>query len=66
MKTFKHISLIAALLLAAFAVQNASAGNYPGRKKDEQQNMITIKGKVVEIRNGALLFLLQSLLWKQT
>ena len=34
MKTFKHISLIAAVLLAAFAVQNASAGNFPERKKD--------------------------------
>lgn len=48
MKTFKHISLIAAVLIGAFAVQDASAGNYPGRKKDDQQNMITIKGKVVD------------------
>ena len=48
MKTFKHISLIAAVLLAAVAVQNAYAGKYPGRKKNDQQNMITIKGKVVD------------------
>ena len=48
MKTFKHISLIATLLLAAFAVQSASAGNFPGRKKNDQQNLITIKGKVVD------------------
>ncbi len=48
MKTFKHISLIAAVLLAAVAVQNAYAGKYPGRKKDDQQTMITIKGKVVD------------------
>jgi hypothetical protein len=48
MKTFKHISLIAAVLLSAVAVQNAYAGKYPGRKKDDQQTMITIKGKVVD------------------
>jgi hypothetical protein len=48
MKTFKHISLIAAVLLAAVAVQNAYAGRIPGRKKDDQQNMITIKGKVID------------------
>jgi hypothetical protein len=49
MKTFRHISLIAAVLLAAVAVQNAYAGKYPGRKKDDQQNMITIKGKVIDV-----------------
>ena len=48
MKTFKQISLISAVLLAAFTVQNASADNHPGRKKDDQQNMITIRGKVVD------------------
>jgi hypothetical protein len=48
MKTYKHISLIATLLLAVFAVQNASAGNFPAKKKADQQNMITIKGKVVD------------------
>jgi hypothetical protein len=48
MKTFRPISLVAALLLTAFAVQSASAGNLHGRKKDDQQNLITIKGKVVD------------------
>ena len=48
MKTFKHISLIAAVLLAAIAIQNAYAGKYPGRKKNDQQDLITIKGKVVD------------------
>ena len=33
MKTFKHISLIAAVLLAAVAVQNAYAGKYPGQEE---------------------------------
>jgi hypothetical protein len=48
MKTFNHISLIAAVLLAAVAAQNAYAGKLPGRKKDDQQNIITIKGKVID------------------
>jgi hypothetical protein len=48
MKTCKHISLIAAVLLAAVAAQNVYAGKLPGRKKDDQQNMITIKGKVID------------------
>jgi hypothetical protein len=53
MKTFKHISLIAAVLLAAVAAQNAYAGKLPGRKKDDQQNMITIKGKVIDAETRA-------------
>jgi hypothetical protein len=48
MKTFKHITLIAAVLLAAVSVQSAYAGKYPGKKKDPQQEMITIKGKVID------------------
>jgi hypothetical protein len=48
MKTFKPVSLVAALLLTAFAVQNVSAGNPHGKKKDDQQNLITIRGKVVD------------------
>jgi hypothetical protein len=48
MKTLNQISLLAAVLLAAFTVQSASAGNFPGKKKDDQQNVITIKGKVVD------------------
>ena len=45
MKTFKHISLIAAVLLLAFTAQTASAGNFSERRKTDQQNLITIKGK---------------------
>jgi hypothetical protein len=48
MKTFKHISFVAVVLLSASLVQNVSAGNYSGRKKDNQQNLITIKGKVID------------------
>jgi len=51
MKTFKHISLIAAVLLFAFTAQTATAGNYLNKKKNDQQNFITIKGKVVDAEN---------------
>jgi CarboxypepD_reg-like domain len=53
MKTFKHISLIAAVLLLAFTAQTASAGNFFGRKKNDQQNFITIKGKIVDAETRA-------------
>ena len=48
MKTLNHISLIAALLLTAFAAQTASAGNFSGRVKNDQQTFFTIKGKVID------------------
>jgi len=53
MKKFKHFSLISAVLLLAFMVQNASAGNLSGKKKNDQQNFITIKGKVVDSESRA-------------
>jgi hypothetical protein len=53
MKTFRPISLVAALLLTAFAVQNASAVNLHGKKKEDQQNLITIRGKVVDSETGS-------------
>jgi hypothetical protein len=52
MKTFKHISLIAVVLLLAFTVQTASAGNLKD-KKTNQQNLITIKGKVIDAESRA-------------
>lgn len=48
MKTFKPISLLAAILLGSLAVQSVSAGNFPGKKKNDQQNLVTIRGKVVD------------------
>jgi hypothetical protein len=48
MKTFKHISLIAAVLLLAFMAPTASAGNLTRDKKNVQQNLIVIKGKVID------------------
>src|SRR5674476_1446996 len=53
MKTFKHISLIAVVLLLAFTAQTASAGNLSGKKKNDQQNLITIKGKVIDAESRA-------------
>ena len=52
MKNFKHIALIATILLLAFTAQTASAGNLL-RKKNVQQNLITIKGKVIDAESRA-------------
>jgi CarboxypepD_reg-like domain len=53
MKTFKHISVIAVLLLLAFGVQTASAGNPRDSKKTTQQNLVIIKGKVIDAETRA-------------
>jgi hypothetical protein len=53
MKTFKHISLIAVVLLVAFTAQTATAGNFLNKKKNDQQNFVTIKGKVVDAETKA-------------
>jgi hypothetical protein len=53
MKNFKQISFIAALLLLALTVQTASAGNNSDKKKNVQQNLITIKGKVIDAESRA-------------
>jgi len=52
MKTFKHISLIAVVVLLAFTANSVSAINLPGKKKNDQQGIITIKGKVVDAESG--------------
>src|SRR5665647_1329485 len=52
MKNFKHIALIATVLLLAFTAQTASAGNLL-RKKNVQQNLIIIKGKVIDAESRA-------------
>ena len=53
MKTFKHTSLIALALLLAFMAQNAIAGNLSGKKKSDQQNLMVIKGKVIDSESRA-------------
>ncbi|MDO9580758.1 MAG: carboxypeptidase-like regulatory domain-containing protein [Bacteroidales bacterium] len=52
MKTFKHISLISAVILLAFTVQATSAGSFFNKKKNDQQNLITLKGKIVDSESG--------------
>jgi len=52
MKTFKHISLISAVLLLAITAQSLSAADLFGKKKADQQTFITIKGKVVDAESG--------------
>ncbi len=52
MKNFKTTALIAAVLLLAFTAQNTSAGSLR-EKKTVQQNLITIRGKVVDAENRA-------------
>ncbi len=52
MKNFKHIALIATVLLLAFTAQTVSAGSIP-RKKNNQQDLVTIKGKVIDAESRA-------------
>jgi hypothetical protein len=52
MKTLKNISLITALLLLAITVQTAYGVPF-SKKKSDQQNYITIRGKVVDSENGS-------------
>lgn len=52
MRTFKHISLISAVLLLSITAQSLSAADLFGKKKADQQTFITIKGKVVDAENG--------------
>jgi CarboxypepD_reg-like domain len=53
MKTFKNISLIAIVLQLALMIQNASAGTLPHDKKSAQQNLIIIRGKVIDAESRA-------------
>jgi hypothetical protein len=53
MKNFKHITRLATVLLLAFTIQSVSAGNLNGKKKNDQQNYITIKGKVIDAESRA-------------
>ena len=53
MKTFRQISVIAAILLLAFIAQAASAGTHTDKTKNNQQNLITIKGRVIDAESRA-------------
>jgi hypothetical protein len=48
MKTLTRISILAVLLLAGFSLPDLTAAGSASKKTNDQQNMITIKGKVVD------------------
>lgn len=52
MKTFNHHLLIASVLLLTFAVHTANAGTSSRKKLNDQQNFITLKGKIVDAETG--------------
>jgi CarboxypepD_reg-like domain len=52
MKTIRNFSLATLLLLSAFTVQTIYANAAPGRKKNDQQTLLTFKGKVVDAETG--------------
>jgi hypothetical protein len=52
MKTIRNLSLATLLLLSAFTVQTIYAGAAPERKKNDQQTLLTFKGKVVDAETG--------------
>ena len=57
MKTINRISFLATVLLLAFTIQSSYAGNSEKSRKSDQQDYITIKGKVVDAETGeALVF----------
>ncbi len=52
MKNFKTISVTAVLLILCFTVQAASAGTFLKKEKNDQQDYVTIRGKVVDKETG--------------
>ncbi len=52
MKTFKNVSLIALLILSAFTAQTIYSAPAPDRKKNDQQTLLTLRGKVVDAESG--------------
>jgi len=57
MKTINRISFLTTVLLLAFTIQSSYAGNSEKSRKSDQQDYITIKGKVVDAETGeALVF----------
>ncbi len=52
MKTVRNVSLIALLLLSAFTAQTLYSAPSPDRKKNDQQALLTFKGKVVDAETG--------------
>jgi len=55
MKKFKHISLISIVILLTFTARIARAEIFVKEKKSDQQNIITIMGKVTDADSRAVL-----------
>ncbi len=57
MKTINRISLLTTFFLLAFTIQTSFAGGSEKSKKSDQQEFLTLKGKVVDAETGeALVF----------
>jgi len=52
MKKVRSLSLIALLILSAFAAQTIFAEAAPDRRKNDQQGLLTFRGKVVDSETG--------------
>ena len=52
MKTFRQIPHLALIVMLIFTVQTVIAGNSSGRKKNLQEDYLTVKGKVVDSETG--------------
>jgi len=52
MKTVRKLSLVTLLLLSAFTAQTIYAVSAPERKKNDQQTLLTFRGKVVDAETG--------------
>lgn len=53
MKTFRNYSILAVLILSAFAAQTVYAGTAAKKNINDQQSMLTFRGKVIDAETGA-------------
>ncbi len=53
MKTLRNLSVVSAFLLLAFTAQALNAGSAPKKNRNDQQSLLSIKGKVVDAETKA-------------
>jgi hypothetical protein len=53
MKTFRNYSILAVLILSAFTAQTVYAGTAAKKNINDQQSMLTFRGKVIDAETGA-------------
>jgi len=56
MKSLKQLSFITLILLFAITVESVAAGPRFGNKKNDQQDFVTVKGKIVDETGNPLVF----------